>query len=175
LDRIQPWIIEGRAMRERRGVLAPALCALSLLAACAAVPPLPSSPQAQNPQQTRIFVLRDPETFSELVHPSIKVDDQSLGDVAPARYLFVDRPPGQHVVSLSFMQGYYPITLTTRPGSVHYVHIAMRPFMERFLLGGVIPQAIEQASTGRNGPLILVELSEPEGRALLHKLTAGSG
>jgi hypothetical protein len=162
-------------MRQRRGVLASGLCALSLLAACAAVPPLDPLPKAQNPQQTRIYVLRDPEVFSEVVHPAIKVDDQSLGDLAPARYVFVDRAPGQHIVSLNIMQAYYPVTLATRAGSVHYLHVELRPYMERLLLGGIIPQAIEQASTGHNGPYTLVEMDQQAGRALLQKLTAGPG
>jgi hypothetical protein len=166
-----------RAVRGNLAVLASALCALcalSLLAACAAAPPLESLPKAQNPQQTRIYVLRDPEAFAGLVHPEIKVDDQSLGDLAPGRYLFVDRAPGQHVVSVNAMMSYYPVTLTTRPGSVHYVKVALRPYMERLLLGGIVPQAIEQASTGHNGAYVLVELTEPDGRALLQKLTAGA-
>jgi hypothetical protein len=162
-------------MRERRGALASALCTLSLLAACAAVPPLEPLPKAQNPQQTRIYVLRDPETFSEVAHPAIQVDDQSVGDLAPARYLFVDRAPGQHVVSVSLLQNYYPITLTTRPGSVHYVHLGLRPFVERFLTAGLLTQAIEHAATGHNGAYMLDEMSEPDGRTLLQKLTAGPG
>jgi hypothetical protein len=89
--------------------------------------------------------------------------------------LFVDRAPGQHVVSVSLLQNYYPITLATRPGSVHYVHLGLRPFMERFLTTGLVIQAIEHAATGHNGAYMLVEMSEPEGRALLQKLTAGSG
>jgi hypothetical protein len=126
-------------------------------------------------QQTRIYVLRDPETFSELAHPAIQVDDQSVGDLAPARYLFVDRAPGQHVVSVSLLQNYYPITLTTRQGSVHYVHLGLRPYMERFLTAGLLTQAIEHAATGHNGAYMLVEMSEPDGRALLQRLTAGAG
>ncbi|HXW26947.1 MAG TPA: DUF2846 domain-containing protein, partial [Xanthobacteraceae bacterium] len=144
-----------------------------LLAACATTPLPAESPKAQNPQQARVFVMRDPEIQSELVHPAVKVDDESVGDVAPAKFLVVDRPPGQHVVSVSFMQGYYPVTLTTRAGSVHYVHIAMRPYMERLLVGGVVPQAIEQASTGHSGPFTLIVMNDAEGRALLHKLMAG--
>jgi len=157
-------------MEGRRGALASVLC---LLAACAAAPPLDTSTKPQNPQQARIYVMRGPEVHSEMVHPEIKVDDQSVGDVAPARFVVVDRPPGQHVVSVSFMAGYYPITLTTRAGSVHYVHIALRPYMERLLLNGLVPQAIEQASTGHSGTFMLVAMSEPEGRALLQKLMAG--
>jgi hypothetical protein len=160
-------------MGGRRGALASALCALLLLGACASAPPVETSIKPQNPQQARIYVMRDPEIHSEMVHPEIKVDDQSVGDVGPARFVVVDRPPGQHVVSISFMTGYYPVTLTTRAGSVHYIQIGQRPYMERLLLGGVVPQAIEQASTGRSGPLTLVVMSEPEGRALLQKLMAG--
>jgi Protein of unknown function (DUF2846) len=160
-------------MRGRRGAPASALCALSLLGACATAPPPIESPKAQNPQQSRIYVLRDPDVHSELIHPAIKVDDESVGDVAAARFLVVDRPAGQHVVAVSFMQGYYPVTLTTRAGSVHYVQIASRPYMETLLLSGVIPQAIEQASTGHSGTLMLVVMSESEGRSLLQKLMAG--
>jgi hypothetical protein len=161
-------------MAGRRGALASALCALSVLAGCAAVPPPETLPtKAQNPQQTRIYVLRDPEIISELAHPGIKIDDQSVGDLAPARFLFADRAPGQHVVSVSLLQNYYPLTLTTRPGSVHYVHLTFRPAVESFLTSGLLTQAVERAATGRNGPYILVEMNEAEARALLQKLVAG--
>jgi hypothetical protein len=160
-------------MRGGRRGIASAVWPLALLAACASVAPIGPLPKAQNPQQTRIYVLRDPENISEMVHPAIKVDDESLGDLPAARFVVADRAPGQHVVSLSFMQGYFPVTLTTRAGSVHYVQVAIRPYMERLLSQGVIPQAIEQASTGHSGPYMLVVLSEPEGRALLQKLMAG--
>ena len=46
--------------------------------------------------------------------------------------------------------------------------------MARFLSNGMIPQAIEQASTGHNGGYMLVEMSEPEGRGRLQKLMAGA-
>jgi hypothetical protein len=160
-------------MGRRRGALASALCALLLLGACASAPPI-ETPRAQNPQQARIYVMRDPEVFSEAVHPGIKVDDESVGDVAPARFLVIDRAPGQHVVAVFLLQNYYPLTLTTRPGSVHYVKVALRPYMERLLLGGIVPQAIEQASTGHNGAYTAAEMSESDGRALLQKLTAGA-
>ena len=162
-------------MGGRRWALASVLCALSLVAAsCASVPPLETATKAQSPQQTRIYVLRDPATFSELLHPGIKVDDESVGDLAPARFLVIDRAPGQHVVAVASSRGYYPLTLKTRAGSVHYLHVALRPFAERFLLGGLVPQMIEQASTGHSGEFTLMEMSEPEGRGLLQKLMAGA-
>src|SRR5262249_28644552 len=161
-------------MGGKRGVLASALCALLLLAACARAPPVETSIKPQNAQQARIYVMRDPEDHYEMVHPEIKIDDQSVGDLRPARFVVADRPPGQHVVLLSSTRGYYPVTLTTRAGSIHYVRVALRSFAERFLLGGFVPQAIEQASTGHSGEFILVVMSEADGRALLQKLTVGS-
>jgi hypothetical protein len=160
-------------MEGRQGALASALCAILLLTACASAPPVETAIKPQNPQQARIYVMRDPDVHSEVVSPSIKVDNESVGDVAAARFLVVDRPPGQHLISVNFMQGYYPLTLTTRAGSVHYVQIALRPFAERFFLSGAVPRAIEQASTGHNGEFMLVAMSESEGRALLQTLMAG--
>jgi hypothetical protein len=77
------------------------------------------------------------------------------------------------VVAVSLLQNYYPLTLTTRPGSAHYVHVKARPALEAYLTAGIIPQMIEQAGTGHNGAFVLVEMSEPEGRALLQKVTSG--
>jgi uncharacterized protein DUF2846 len=113
-------------MGGRRGALAAALCALSLLTACASAPPVETSIKPQNPQQARIYVMRDPDVHYESVSPSIKVDNESIGDVVAARFLVVDRPPGQHLISVHFMGGYYPLTVTTRAGSVYYVQIADR-------------------------------------------------
>jgi hypothetical protein len=158
-------------MRERRGVLAAVLCALSLLAACASVPPPPQmSPTAQDPRQTRIYVLCEADVCA--ARPEIKVDDQSIGDLTSDRYVFADRAPGQHVVAITLLQNYYPLTLTTRPGSVHYVHVKVRPAIESFLTAGLLTQMVERAATGHNGAYLLVEMSDSEGRALLQKLMA---
>ena len=160
-------------MRGKRWVLVAALCALSLLSACAGAPLPQTLPKAQDPRQTRIYVLCEEDVCGGAAHPGIKIDDQSIGDLTSAGFLSADRAPGQHVVSVSLLQNYYPLTLTTRPGSVHYVHVKARPAIEAYLTAGLIPQAIEQAATGRNGVYVLVEMSGPEGRALLQKVTSG--
>jgi Protein of unknown function (DUF2846) len=168
-------------MRVSRGAVAFALCALLLLGACASVaPPEASAPalqmssKPQSPQQTRIYVLRDPDIHSELAYPGIKIDDQSVGDLAPAKFLFVDRAPGQHVVAVHLLHTYYPLTLTTRAGAVHYVRLTSRPFVESLLLNsGLLIQVAERAATGHNGGFMLVEMSDAEGRALMQKLLAG--
>ena len=157
-------------MEGNRGALAASLCALSLLAACMSTPLPQTLPSAQNPRQTRIYVLCEADVCAGAAHPGIKIDDQSIGDLTSAGFLFSDRVPGQHVVSISLLQNYYPLTLTTRPGSVHYVHVKARPAIEAFLTSGLLTQAVERAATGHNGAYVLVETSEPEGRALLHKL-----
>jgi hypothetical protein len=141
-----------------------------LLAACAGTPLPQTLPKAQDPRQTRIYVLCGAAVCAGAAHPGIKIDDQTIGDLTSAGFLFADRAPGQHVVSINLLQNYYPLTLTTRSGSVHYVHVKARPALEAYLTSGIIPQAIEQAATGHNGMYVLVEMSEPEGRALLHKL-----
>ncbi|HML11968.1 MAG TPA: hypothetical protein VK456_01595 [Xanthobacteraceae bacterium] len=153
-----------------RGILWLGLCALSLLSACASTPLPQTLPKAQDPRQTRIYVLCEADVCGGAAHPGVKIDDQSIGDLTSAGFLFADRAPGQHVVSVSLLQNYYPLTLATRPGFVHYVHVKARPAIESFLTAGLLTQAVERAATGHNGALVLVELSEPDGRALLQKL-----
>jgi hypothetical protein len=152
-------------MSGRRGAIAALLCALSLVAAsCASTPPLETA-KAQNPQETRIYVLREGQTLGEIERPGIDVDGHRIGLLAPARFFVIDRAPGQHVVAVaSSGGGYYPLTVTTRAGSVHYLNLTSRPFIERYLSRGMIPQVIEQASTGHNGGYMLVEMNEAEGR-----------
>ena len=158
-------------MDRRRGTLGLALCALSLLSACASVPLPQTLPNAQDPRQTRIYVLCDADLCGGVAHPGIEIDGQSIGDFTSVGFLFADRAPGQHVVSVSLLHTYYPLTLTTRPGFVHYVHLKARPAIEGFLLNsGLLIQVAERVATGRNGAYVLAELSEPEGRTLLHKL-----
>jgi hypothetical protein len=157
-------------MRGGRGILLLGLCVLSLLSACASTPLPQTLPTAQDPRQTRIYVLCETEVCGGAAHPEIKIDDQSIGDLTSAGFLFSDRAPGQHVVSVSFLQNYYPLTLTTRPGFVHYVHLKGRPVIEGLLTAGLLTQAVERAATGHNGAYVLVEMTEPEGRALLQKL-----
>jgi hypothetical protein len=160
-------------MGESRAIRAAALCALSVLAACAGVPLPQESPKAQDPRQTRIYALCEADTCAGLVPIEIKVDDQSIGDLTSVRYLFADRAPGQHLVSVNSYMGYYPVTLTTRAGAVHYLKVGLRPFIERYFTAGIIPSAIEQSSTGHSGQYTLAQVSEAEGRALLQKITAG--
>jgi hypothetical protein len=159
-------------MGGRRGIRAAALCALSLLAACASTPLSQTLPKAQDPRQSRIYILCEENVCGGAAHPGIKIDDQSIGDLTSAGFLSADRAPGQHVVSVSLLYNYYPLTLTTRPGSVHYVHLKVRPAIEGLLTSGLLIQAAERAATGHNGAYVLAEISEPEGRALLQKLTA---
>lgn len=162
-------------MGGRRGALALTLGVLLLLAACASTPPLETSSQPQNPQQGRIYVLRDPQTLGEIERPAIEVDGQRIGLLAPARFLVIDRAPGQHVVAVaSSGGGYYPLTVNTHARSVHYLHLDLRPVVARFLSSGMIPQMVEQASTGHSGGYMLIEMSETEGRGLLQKLMSGA-
>jgi len=161
-------------MEGRRGVLAAALGALTLLAACASVSPPQMSPKAQDPRQARIYVLCEADACPVSVPPEIKVDDQSIGNLTSDRYLFADRAPGQHVVSVTSYMGYYPVTLTTRAGSVHYLKVALRPFVERYFTAGIIPSAIEQSATGHSGQYTLAQMSEADGRALLQRLATGA-
>lgn len=157
-------------MRGRRGTLASALCVGWLLSACASTPLSQALPSAQDARQTRIYVLCEEDVCGGAAHPGVKIDDQSIGDLTSAGFLFSDRAPGQHVVSVSLLQNYYPLTVTTRSGSVHYVHVKARPAIEAFLTAGLLTQAVERAATGHNGAFVLVEMSGPEGRALLQKL-----
>ena len=147
---------------------------LILLAGCASTVTSISQSTPQNSKQARIYILRDTQFIGELASPDIKVDDQNVGSSRPGRYFFVDRDPGPRVVSVNSMPGYYAVTVMARPGSIHYVQVGPRPVAERMLMGGLIPQAIEQASTGHNGPYIIEEMSEAAGRQLLQKLQSAS-
>jgi len=149
-----------------------ALCVLSLLSACASTPLPQTLPKAQDPRQARIYVLCEENVCAGPAHPGIKIDDQSIGDFTSAGFLVADRAPGQHVVSISLFQNYYPLTVPTRPGAVHYVHVTSRPAIESLLTSGLLIQGVERAATGHTGAYVLVEMSEPEGRALLEKLAA---
>jgi hypothetical protein len=104
-------------MEGRRGALVLALGAVSLLAACASTPLPQTLPTTQDARQTRIYVLCEENVCGGAAHPGVKIDDQSIGDLTSAGFLSADRAPGQHVVAVSLLQNYYPLTLTTRPGS----------------------------------------------------------
>jgi len=159
-------------MGGRPGIRATVVCVLSALAGCATVSPPQTTPNVQDPRQSRIYVLCE-DACAGLSKPLVKVDDQSIGNVASDRYLFADAVPGQHVVSITSYMGYYPVTVTARAGSVHYLKVALRPYMERLFTGGIIPSAIEQSSSGHSGQYTLAEISEADGRALLQKVAAG--
>src|SRR5262245_6164303 len=94
---------------------------LAFLDGCAGTVTNPSTSTPQSAKQARIYILRDTQVVGELVSPEIKVDEQSVGTISPGRYFLVDRDPGPRVVSVNSMPGYYAVTVTARPGSIHYV------------------------------------------------------
>lgn len=66
-------------------------------AAAAAKPAVAAKPTPQAPSQATIYFLR-PKGIIGLGSPDILIDGQKVGELAPATYFVVKRPPGHHTL-----------------------------------------------------------------------------
>ncbi len=81
-----------------------ASCLALLLAACAGTSAVESQSKQRDARQARLYFLREKGIVGALGGPTkaaeVKVDGKAVGTVTNGSYIFVDRPPGSHQLSL---------------------------------------------------------------------------
>ena len=99
-----------------RKIILPGLLALLAIAGCATTGPRFSEIEAKIPavpaDQGRIYFYRKSIFFGDGLRPPVKLNGQEVGRPVPDGFFFVDRPPGDHVVSVSTeVERSLPLTL----------------------------------------------------------------
>jgi Protein of unknown function (DUF2846) len=154
------------------------------VAACASSTTTAFEPQhrALGAGQARIYVIR-PETWAgHITRYDVLVDDKPVGELAAGSYLSVDRPAGQHKVSVT------PPSILARvehefhaaAGRSYYFVINIKS-SESAVVSGSFVMAIPMPGTSIGRPvkegnflsgLYLSVLDAAEGRAMLSRLKA---
>ncbi len=75
-------------------------CVIFFLGACEGTSALETQNRAHNSHQARLYFIRQPAVLSKLGSADIKVDGASVGSLGASSYIAVDRPPGQHTISV---------------------------------------------------------------------------
>jgi len=128
-------------MTLRRALVASLLLAL-LLPACASGPKYSSLVATQPgvaPGQGRIYFYR-PSALGTAVQPDINLNGQKVGTAKPHGVYFVDRAPGDCVVTAA-TETEKKLTFTLEPGQTRYVRLKMQLGV---LVGRVVPELVDR-------------------------------
>jgi Protein of unknown function (DUF2846) len=124
----------------RRLILAAALPTL-LLGGCATGPKysaVASSFPAPSPSKGRIYFYR-PSALGAAVQPDIRLNGEKVGTAKPNGFYFVDRDPGDYVVSAA-TETEKKLTFVLELGQIRYVRLKMQVGI---LVGRVIPELVD--------------------------------
>jgi len=75
-------------------------CVILFLGAFEGTNALESQSRPHNSRQARLYFIRQPAILSKLGSADIKIDGASVGSLGASSYIAVDRPPGQHTISV---------------------------------------------------------------------------
>jgi hypothetical protein len=104
--------------------LSASVIACVLLAGCASGPTysqLQSSATQLAPNTGRIYIYRT-SALGAAIQPSVKVDGMVVGDAVPQGYFYIDRPPGNYMISTETEVDRI-VSLTLEPGQIRYVRL----------------------------------------------------
>jgi hypothetical protein len=129
-------------MTIRRSLFAPVLLAL-LLSACASGPKYTeviSTLPSLAPAQGRIYFYR-PSALGTAVQPDINLNGQKVGTAKPHGFYFVDRAPGDCVVTAA-TETEKKLTFTLDPRQERYVRLKIQMGL---LVGRIVPELVDKA------------------------------
>jgi hypothetical protein len=129
-------------MTIRRRLVLLILLAL-LLPACASGPKyteVMSTLPSLTPTQGRIYFYR-PSALGAAVQPDIKLNGQKIGTAKPHGFYFIDRDPGDYVVSAS-TETEKRLTFTLEPRQERYVRLKIQIGV---LVGRIVPELVDKA------------------------------
>lgn len=146
-----------------------------LFAACGTTTPLESQTKTQVASQGRIYFLRGNNYLGRGGAVEIKLNGQSVGNVANNSYFFVDRDAGAYKVTLEvpLTPGQYSLPVNVRAGSLTYIEVAPQTGnATAVLVGGLVGAAIAASASedGKNATFRLALMDPAAGAALLQEL-----
>ena len=116
----------------------------------------PSEPKLE-PTNGRIYLYRT-SMLGAAVQPPVKVNDEVVGSSQPRGFFFVDRKPGEYVISTT-TEVERKLSLTLEAGQTRYVRLNISI---GFFVGHVYPELVDNAAgereikachyTGRRAP-----------------------
>jgi hypothetical protein len=123
--------------------LVPLVLLALLLPACASGPKyteVMSTLPSPTPTQGRIYFYR-PSALGAAVQPDIKLNGQKIGTAKPHGFYFVDRDPGDCVVSAA-TETEKRLTFTLEPRQERYVRLKIQIGV---LVGRIVPELVDKA------------------------------
>ena len=107
------------------------VCCLAVeLAACASTSAVESQTKQRDAQLARLYFLREKGLVGAMggtgPGAEIKIDGSSVGTVANGTYIFADRPPGRHILSVEnrVSMGSFETEVQVDAGQAYYFSIA---------------------------------------------------
>jgi len=115
----------------------------SLFAGCASGPEYTAAAKSippLSPDQGRIYIYRT-TVLGAALQPTIKINDQAVGDSKAEGFLYVDEPPGEYKIVTS-TEVTRTLSLTLEKGQTRYVrcNVSMG-----FFVGHVYPELVDNA------------------------------
>ena len=114
-----------------------------LVAGCASGPTLSEMSASIPPvgaSDGRFYIYRTTGAAAA-IQPSVKVNDEVVGDAVPRGFFYVDRPAGSYKISTS-TEVERTLSLTLEPGQVRYVRLGISM---GFFVGHVYPELVDDA------------------------------
>ena len=116
---------------------------VSLFAGCASGPDYTAAAKSippLSPDNGRIYIYRT-TVLGAAIQPSIKVNDQTVGDSKAEGFLYIDEPPGEYKIVTS-TEVTRTLSLTLEKGQTRYVrcNVSMG-----FFVGHVYPELVDNA------------------------------
>jgi Protein of unknown function (DUF2846) len=130
-------------MTIRKPLLLVPVVLVLFLAACASGPKyaeVRSTLPALTPSQGRIYFYR-PSALGAAVQPDVHLNQQKVGTAKPHGFYFVDRAPGDCVVT-SATETEKKLTFTLGPGQERYVRLKIQIGV---LVGRIVPELVDKA------------------------------
>jgi hypothetical protein len=109
--------------------------------------------------KARIVVFR-PDSFGGSIGRSwpVKLDGQALGDVKAGSFVYADRAPGRHILSLEMFDfpGVSRQSISVAAGSTYYFRVKLKDKSEKTLSagasGGILGWAVAAGAAGKAEP-----------------------
>ncbi len=153
-----------------------ACCLVVQLAACASTSALESQSKQRDPRLARLYFLREKGLIGAMggrvIAADVKVDGKPVGTLALGSYIFVDRPPGVHKLSVgNKVSMAFEVEVQVEAGQSYYFNIG--PMTKP----GVLQDAMDHALAGGHGEPMQAQspLSAALSGVMFYRLEAAAG
>lgn len=125
------------------------LCMTAALSGCATGPKhqevkaaIPAIPK----EMGRIYFYRTANMIGAAIQPSVMLNGEKVGDAVPGGFFFVDRPAGNHVVTVA-TEVDKKASFTLEPGQERFVKLTIGLGL---IAGRIIPELVDKAQADQD-------------------------